>query len=143
MKFTLSVTIDRAAPDVFGYLADLENLPHWNYAIQRTRKITPGPVTVGTRYEQIRTVPSRQEESLEVVELEAGRRIAVRGTLNTLPARLDYDLVTDGGVTVLTNTVDLAMPGPQVLSMLAVRPIRSAVTRNLAVLKRILEDGNR
>jgi uncharacterized protein YndB with AHSA1/START domain len=144
MKFTQSVTINRAPEDVFGYLADLENLPHWNYAIQRTRKVTAGPVTVGTRYEQIRTVPSLQEESLEVVEFDVGRRLAVRGTLSNLPARLDYEVTAAGDGTVLTNTVELTVQGPLVLvSRLATRQVSSAVAQNLAVLKEILEGGNR
>ena len=144
MKFTQSVTIDRTPEDVFAYLADLENLPQWNYAIQRTHKVTPGPVSVGTRYQQIRTVPSLQEESLEVVEFDAGRRLAVRGTLNHLPARLDYDVTTARDVTVVTNTVELAVRGPLALvSPLATRQIKSAVAQNLSVLKQILEGGNR
>jgi uncharacterized protein YndB with AHSA1/START domain len=143
MKFTNTITINRPAAEVFAYLADLENLPRWNYAIQQTRKVSPGPVAVGTRYQQVRTVPTRQEESLEVVELEAGRRLTVSGTLNKLPARLDYDLESDGETTVLTNTVDLTLQAPLVVvSFLATRQIQKAVAENLAVLREILEDGN-
>lgn len=143
MKFTNTITINRPAAEVFAYLADLENLPRWNYAIQQTRKVSPGPVAVGTRYQQVRTVPTQQEESLEVVELEAGRRLTVSGTLNKLPARLDYDLESDGETTVLTNTVDLTLQAPLVVvSFLATRQIQKAVAENLAVLREILEDGN-
>ena len=143
MKFTNTITINRPAAEVFAYLADLENLPRWNYAIQQTRKVSPGPVAVGTRYQQVRTVPTQQEESLEVVELEAGRRLTVSGTLNKLPARLDYDLESDAETTVLTNTVDLTLQAPLVVvSFLATRQIQKAVAENLAVLREILEDGN-
>jgi uncharacterized protein YndB with AHSA1/START domain len=143
MKFTNSVPIDRPREDVFDYLADLENLPHWNYAIQRTRKVTAGPVAVGTRYHQVRTVPTHQEETLEVVELDAGRRLVVRGTLSSFPALLEYDLETAGGGTVLTNTVDLTVPGRWgPVSRLASRQIKSAVAQNLSVLKQILEGAD-
>src|SRR5690242_5692000 len=103
MRFTNTIAIRRPRDEVFAYLADLENLPRWNYAIARTRKLTPGPVGVGSRYHQIRTVPARREEDLEVVELEPGRRLTVQATLNTLPARLSYTLEPAGGATVLTN----------------------------------------
>ena len=140
MRFTNTITIHRPREVVFAYLADLENLPSWNYAIQQTRKVTPGPVEVGSRYHQVRTVPARREESLEVVELEPGRRLSVRGTLNTLPARLEYVLDAEGDSTVLTNTVELSTSGPlSLVAPVATRRIRSAVADNLDVLRQVLE----
>jgi carbon monoxide dehydrogenase subunit G len=140
MRFTNTITIDRSPNSVFAYLADLENLPSWNYAIQETRQVTPGPVAVGSRFLQIRTVPAYREESLEVVEYEAGHRLTIQGTLNTLPARFGYLLESDGRTTVLTNTADLEIRGPLTLvAPLAVRQIKSAVAANLEVLKQILE----
>src|SRR4029078_13148822 len=82
------------------------------HASQQPRKVTPGPVEVGSRYHQVRTVPARREESLEGVELEPVRRLTVHGTLNTFPARLDYDLDAEGDTTVLTNTVELSTAVP-------------------------------
>jgi hypothetical protein len=59
-----------------------------------------------------------------------------------LPARLEYDLVPQGGGTVVTNTVELDVPPPLVLvSLVATRRIKPAVAENLAVLKTILERG--
>jgi uncharacterized protein YndB with AHSA1/START domain len=57
MRLTNTVTIDRPLAAVFEYLADLENVPRWNYAIGETRKVTSGPVGVGSRYLQTRTIP--------------------------------------------------------------------------------------
>jgi hypothetical protein len=56
--FANTVTIDRPAKEVFEFLADFENVPRWNYAIDRTRKTSPGPVTVGTTYRQTRSIPT-------------------------------------------------------------------------------------
>jgi hypothetical protein len=125
---------------VFAYLADLENLPRWNYAIEETRKITSGPVTVGSRYRQIRTVPAHSEEFLEVTEFEPDHRLTIAGTLGAFPAQITYVLEPGGNETILTNTVDLAPPRPlQLLAPLATRRISAAVATNLAVLKRLLE----
>jgi len=140
MRFTNTITIRRPPDEVFAYLADLENLPRWNYAIAQTRKLTPGPVGVGSRYHQIRTVPAHREEDLEVVELEPGHRLTVRGTLNTLPARLSYTLDPVGDTTVLTNEVVLAASGRFALvAPLASRQVRAAVAANLDELREILE----
>ena len=57
--FENTVTIQRPAEEVFAFLADFENTPMWNYAIEETSKTSPGPVGVGTRYRQTRSVPSR------------------------------------------------------------------------------------
>jgi len=140
MRFTNTIMIARPHDEVFAFLADLENLPQWNYALRETRKVTPGPVGVGTRYHQIRSVPTTREESLEVVELEAGHRLTVIGTLNELPARLSYVLAPVGDATALTNDVELAMSAALTLvAPLAARRIRAAVAANLDVLRQILE----
>jgi hypothetical protein len=39
--FVNTVVIDRPAAEVFAFLADFENLPAWNYAIQDTIKTSP------------------------------------------------------------------------------------------------------
>jgi uncharacterized protein YndB with AHSA1/START domain len=140
VRFTNTITIDRQPAIVFAYLADLENLPRWNYAIHETRKTTSGPVTVGTRYRQIRTVPTRSEESLVVTEFDPGRRLTIAGTLAAFPAQVTYVLEPAGNATTLTNTVDLTPPRPlRPLAPLATRRISAAVATNLEVLKQLLE----
>jgi polyketide cyclase/dehydrase/lipid transport protein len=64
--FENTVLIARPIEDVFAFLSDLENIPKWNYAIVETRKISEGPVGVGTTYHQVRSVPGRSEERLEI-----------------------------------------------------------------------------
>jgi uncharacterized protein YndB with AHSA1/START domain len=140
MKFTNTITIERPPTTVFAYLANLENLPQWNYALAETRQLTPGPPSVGTRYRQIRTIPVHAEESLEITEFVPHQKLTVSGTLSSLPAVLTYTLhVLDGG-TILTNTVDLQPSGPlKLLAPIAAGRIKSAVAANLAVLKQVLE----
>jgi Polyketide cyclase / dehydrase and lipid transport len=41
--FENTVTIERPAEDVFAFLADFENVPTWNYAVEETTKTSPGP----------------------------------------------------------------------------------------------------
>ncbi len=65
-RFENTVTIERPAEDVFAFLADFENVPTWNYAIEETTKTSSGPVGVGTIYRQTRSIPRRSEEGFEV-----------------------------------------------------------------------------
>jgi hypothetical protein len=64
--FENTVMIRRPIEEVFGFLSQFENVPKWNYAIVETRRVSEGPVGVGTIYHQVRSVPSRSEERFEV-----------------------------------------------------------------------------
>ena len=80
MRFTNTITIESPPATVFAYLANLENLPQWNYALAETRQLTPGPPGVGTRYLQTRTIPVHAEETLEIIELTPNHKLTVQGT---------------------------------------------------------------
>jgi uncharacterized protein YndB with AHSA1/START domain len=140
--FTNTVTIDRPTVDVFAFVADPENVPKWNHAIVETRKTSDGPVGVGTTYRQIRSLPTRSEETLEVTELEPARRFAVRGELGPFVGTLAYDLEDVDGRTRLTNTADLGGRGLMKLATpIAAGRVREAVAANLGALKELLERG--
>jgi carbon monoxide dehydrogenase subunit G len=139
-SFTNIVTIDRPARVVFAFLADLENVPRWNYAITETRKTTSGDVGVGTMYEQTRSIPAPTREQLTITEFEPDRRITVVGALARFPARLEYTMEERDGRTRLSNTVDLQLAGAvRLLGGIAAGRIRSAVAENLNTLKQVLE----
>lgn len=140
MRFTNTITIDRPSDTLFAYLADLENLPRWNYALAETRKLTPGPPGVGTRYRQTRTIPVHAEETLEITEYIPNHKLSIRGTLNALPADLTYTLHSAEASTTLTNTIQLRPRGPEnLLVLIALGRIKSAAAANLGALKQLLE----
>lgn len=140
--FQNTITITRAPREVFAFLADLRNIPKWNYAIERTVPASPGPPGVGATYRQTRTIPRRSEESLEITVFEPSSRIAIRGQLGPFHATTSYLLTpAAGGGTRLTNDVELepvsALLRP--LGPVAGSSIRAAVARNLSTLKELLE----
>jgi uncharacterized protein YndB with AHSA1/START domain len=141
-SFENTLIIRRPVGDVFAFLASFENIPRWNYAIVETKKVTHGPVGVGTRYRQTRSVPRSGQESFEVTAFEPESRLEVRGTIGPFRARLRYTLepVTEG--TRLTNAVDLEGSGPRGLAArLAAPRVKEAVAANLDALRRLLEEG--
>ena len=142
MKFTNAITINRPPAEVFAFLAHFENVPLWNYAISETRKITGGPVDVGSRYRQTRTVPTRSEETFEVTEFEPDRRLSIQGTLGPFHGDITYLLEPAGSATALTNTMNLQPSGPlRLVAPLAASRVKSAVAANLDTLRQILETG--
>ena len=140
MNFTNSVRVDRTPHDVFAYLAEFENVPRWNYAIERTWKTSSGPVGVGSTYHQERTVPRRAEESFEVVEFAPDSRLAITGTLGPFPAHVTYVLQADDGGTTVVNDVELEVRGAlRAVAPLAIGQVKKSVAANLDVLKQQLE----
>jgi polyketide cyclase/dehydrase/lipid transport protein len=141
--FENTVAIIRPLKEVFAYLAGAENLPRWNYAIEQTRKITPGPVGVGTVYRQTRTIPSRSQEEFEIVVFQPPGQLALDGTFGPFRARTSYLLEPVPGGTGLTNRWDLeATSAPlRLLAPVAIPRVKAAVAENLRALKQILENA--
>lgn len=140
IDFTNTVTIDRTVDEVFAYLADLEHIPDWNWAIECTERLGIGPVGVGATYRQVRHTPSRSVEELRITEFEPDRLLRIEGTLGPFPATVSYALDGDGVSTRIVNHVQLATPGGLrlVAGMLAGK-VAGSVAANLATLKERLE----
>jgi hypothetical protein len=140
-EFANTEIINVSAEVVFDFLAHFENVPIWNYAIEATKKVSPGPVGVGTYYRQIRSLPTRGEEGFEVTAFEPVRRLAIDGPIGPYRMRASYQLEAVDGTTKLTNTVHLEpLPGTlNRLAVLAIPRVRSAMAANLGRLKRVLE----
>lgn len=143
MRFSNAVTIARPRSEVFAFVADPENVPKWNYAIVETRKTSHGPLRVGSTYRQVRSQPSRSEETLEVVAYEPESHFILSGDLGPLRGTLTYDFVETKEGTQLTNTADLeaASGVARLIEPLATGRVRDAVADNLAALKQLLERG--
>jgi uncharacterized protein YndB with AHSA1/START domain len=138
--FENTVTISRPIEQVFGFLSDFENLPRWNYAILETHKISQGPVGIGTIYQQLRSVPSRNQERFEVTAYTPPGQLEIQGQLGPFPSRLSYALDTVPEGTRITNSVELELRGPgRLLGRVAVPRVRDAVAANLRTLKELLE----
>ncbi|HMG65232.1 MAG TPA: SRPBCC family protein [Streptosporangiaceae bacterium] len=139
--FENTATIQRPAEEVFAFLADFEKVPMWNYAIEDTRKMSAGPVGVGTRYRQIRTIPARTTEEFEVTVFQPASRLAIRGDIGPFRATVSYELEAVAGVTRLVNAVELepARARLKLLAPLAAPKIKAAVAQNLGKLRLVLE----
>jgi uncharacterized protein YndB with AHSA1/START domain len=134
------VVIGRPIEEVFAFLSDFENVPRWNHAVVETRKVSEGAVGVGTIYRQVRSVPTRSEESFEVTAYDPPRHLEVRGQLGPFPSRLSYALDALPGGTRVTNSVELELRGPgRLLGPVAVPRVRDAVGANLRKLKELLD----
>jgi uncharacterized protein YndB with AHSA1/START domain len=140
MRFTNTITIDRPPAEVFAFLTKFENLPRWNYAISETRKTSPGPAGVGSRYMLTRTQPTPTEETFAVTAYEPARMLTIHGRFGPFPGKVTYVLELAGSATRLINIMDLTPAGlASVVAPLARSRIKAAVAANLDTLKQLLE----
>ena len=139
-SFENVVMTSRSIEDVFAFLSDFENVPKWNYAIVATRKVSEGPIGVGTIYRQVRSVPSQSEERFEVTAFDP-RNVEIRGQLGPFPSRLSHAVDATPEGTRVTNSVELELRGrPRLLGRAIVPRVRDAVAANLSKLKQLLDE---
>jgi len=142
MRFENTIIIDKPPKEVFAYLANLERIPDWNYAIRSTRQTTEGPVQVGMRYIQERTLPSHMIEELEITGYQQDVLLEVAGGFGPFPSgRSTYRLEPiSERKTILRNEVELEADSLLRLAFPLVNArIRTAVRQNLEVLKKFIE----
>lgn len=140
IQFENAVAIRCTPQRLFDYIADLEHTPEWNWAVDRTVKVTDGPIREGSVYVQERSTPRKMTENLRIVQLDPPSHLRVEGTLAGLPASLDYRLAHEGSRTILSNRVELEPRGMlRLIRPLARRQIRESVAANLEELKGIVE----
>ena len=76
---------------VAAYASDPANDPDWIGGIREARWLTVPPLRVGSRVERVaRFLGRRIEYVLEVVELEPGRRVAMRSVKAPFPMEVTY-----------------------------------------------------
>ena len=57
------IDIDRPAAEVFDFVADQTNAPRWQQGLHEVRRITPGPIGVGTEHVFVRRFAGMNIES--------------------------------------------------------------------------------
>ena len=144
METTMSITIDRPADEVFAYVADMSNNPHWQKGQQRCVWTSESPIGVGSTYDQEamflgRTITS----SFRVSEFEGGRHIRIVTTGGTMSIDVARD-VEPIDATSCTVRAHVRGNPPRLFKLLG--PVTSAmlkrnVTADYQRLKALLESG--
>jgi carbon monoxide dehydrogenase subunit G len=135
------VRIDRPVDEVFDYVSDPRNFPHWNSAVQAVRETSPGADGIGATYLMERELPSgHAENQLEVVDQRRPRELEIQTTSGPTPFTYRYRFTDEGGGTHLELAAEVELGGiAGALGPLASRAVKRGVDSNFADLKRILE----
>jgi uncharacterized protein YndB with AHSA1/START domain len=136
-----STVIERSVEDVFAYVSDQTNAVHWQAGLVEVRRLTDGPIGVGTRHTIVRTFMGRRlAVENEYIAFEPGRRIAFRTTSGPMPLEASYlvEAVADG--TRVTSTIAMEASGfVSLAEPLIAAGLRREMDAAFRELKRVLE----
>jgi uncharacterized membrane protein len=136
-----SITVRRPIEEVFAWVTDLTHSPVWQANLSEVRKLTDGPLGVGTRYALVREFMGRRMEATnEFVAYEPNRMISFRLTSGPMPGRGTYEFEATLDGTEVTSRVELEPTGlSRLASPLIAASLRREIKAGLPVLKELLE----
>jgi hypothetical protein len=111
-RFEFHVSVERHARDVFEYLTDPAHLHEYDARIVEIAHEPPGPLTVGTRIREVRSILGRRvTQRLLVTELEEPVLLALRITEGPMPAEIRSVLEPQGAITRIHVSATSEMSG--------------------------------
>lgn len=79
IELAFTIEIERPVEEVFAYLTDPSKLPEWDPRIVDVEQLTDGPMRVGTRFRETRTMLGRKvSQVVEVTEYDPPRLFTLR-----------------------------------------------------------------
>ena len=110
-RVEIEASIDHPVEVVFACLADPDRWPEFAPAVERRQQITPGPITIGSRWEATDRIvgPLKVRFIDELAEHEADRRVVWRSTA-PWNSRVEYvcESVADGTRVMASYEGDVA-----------------------------------
>jgi len=140
---TTTVEISRPAPEVFAFVADQTNGPRWQSGLADVRRLTEGPLGVGTEHEFVRRFAGRRVASRNrFVSFEQDRYVEFEIPAGWLTGTGSYLAEPVPGGTLLSSRMRFRARGPvAVLEPVLARVLARDSRRDEARLKRLLEQA--
>jgi uncharacterized membrane protein len=135
IRFETEVRIERPIEEVFAYVSNPGNFPHWNSAVKAVRVSEPG-----SSYVMERHLPTgRAVNELTIVALDRPTEFAIRTTSGPTPFSYIYRFSAENGETVVRLDAEVDLEGlASLLPQLARHAVKKGVDDNFTTLKAIL-----
>jgi uncharacterized membrane protein len=136
-----SIVINRPVEDIFSYMTDAENLPHWMSEIVAAEQTSEGPVGVGTEISAVANVLGRRiENTQEVFEYEPNTKFAIKSASGPAENEDEFIFESVAGGTKVTRVTEAEVGGLfRMAEPLVVRMLNRQFQTNFANLKDLLE----
>lgn len=141
IKVSDSIDISSPCSEVFAFVSDLNNLPKWQSEVVQSTVVTPGPVKVGTRFDEVVKVgPWRLPTHCVVTQYEPERLMAFKADSSPIGfvAKVGLEQIKDKTRVTMDGTASLR--GFYRLMQFALAgDLRKGVKQELKALKEIME----
>lgn len=95
LSATATIEIERPIEEVWGFVADLENMPHWVKGVSEPALTSDPPLAEGSAFTSLYTYARRTHQiDYEVTAFDAPRRYAVKSTGGPYPFEGALDLAS-------------------------------------------------
>jgi len=112
IRLKQTIAVDRRIRDAFQYAGNFENVEEWDPGVSESKKVTPGPVRVGTVYSVVvKSGPSRTPMRYVVTEYKPPNRVVLEGQGKRLTAIDSITFEEEGSRTKITYVADLSFSG--------------------------------
>jgi uncharacterized membrane protein len=139
------IVIQRPLTEVADYSANPDNAPAWYVNIKAVEWKTPPPVRVGSQIAFVAQFLGRPlAYTYEVVEFIRGERLVMRTAEGPFPMETTYTWApaADGGTRMTLRNRGMPSGFSTVFAPFMARAVRRANRKDLAALKRLLEQRN-
>jgi uncharacterized membrane protein len=138
-----SVDVQRPIETVFEFVSDLGNAPKWQRGVVESKRLTAGPVRIGTQFQEtVRMMGMRFDAQCEVVDLQPPRTLAMTadGKIVAYRGTFTFEPLPDNRGTRLSVAGQMSMKGLwRVLELIAGGEIRKESAAELQDIKKAIE----
>jgi Polyketide cyclase / dehydrase and lipid transport len=142
IDITASETIDAARGRVADYVVDHRHDTAWIGGITESELLTGEPLTVGSDVRRVASFLGKRIHYVNrIVELEPGRRLAMRSVKAPFPMEVSYSFADapNGGTVTSVRVRGEPSAMYKIAEPLLARQVRRSVGKDLRVLREILE----
>lgn len=143
IEVRISIFIQRSPGEVFDYISDFENNPHWQSGALEALKTSNGELSVGSTYTQVAKFLGRQVQSNFIVtEYEPGRMVKMESDSGSFPIAVTRMVHPEGEGSRVRSLVEGEPKGYfKITEPILGRMVRRSVEADYDRLKQILESS--
>jgi len=137
-----TIQIDRPVQEVYDYVVNVENTQKWQPAVIEVKRVTEGPIRVGTKFSEVAMMMRRRIHSTcEITQLEPNKTIAFKGTSDgPMEYQTTYTLVASNDATRLHIVGSFRTKGLwRLLEPILKGEVRSQSRHELTAMKAMIE----
>ncbi len=141
-----NIVINKPVAEVFGYMAVPENAPKWMPDVVGIKRITPGPLALGSKFEETRKMGMGMKETYptEVTKWVPNKEMGFIATGKSVTVDVHYDISSVTGGTKLDYAIGFRWKGFAKIMMIPFLPmIGMSLKKNHKRLKAVVEGGEK